>query len=557
MMRSASSLTCQVDPVNPTSTRASACGIRTIGTSSSCFSLPFSWGRARMPNLRCGSFRTLAILLCLAGTSLVSLAQAPLPATAVPEQRLTPEWRAERHAEKVAQAKTGKAQLVMIGDSITHNWERQRNYAEQFSRYNTLNLGFGGDRTQNVLWRIQNGGIDGISPKLVTLMIGTNNINRNKPDEIAAGINTIVAELRQRLPESRIVVLSIFPRKHSRGNGEDFKAVEEVNKLLPALADNQHVFHVDINQAFLGDNGQPRKELYSRDLLHLSNQGYAAWSAALKPLLAEAGLTPAEGDSVAESATEPPVIRLWPIDRVGGEANRLKEIYRDRRGRKQLCGVLDPNMTVYQVKSDAPTPALIYCPGGAYKILGLPSPQAIKAWHELGISVFVLKYTIPDAPDAAFKDVQRAVRIVRHQAKKWNVDPKRIGLFGNSAGGHLSARLTQNYEHAAYEPIDEADTVSCEPNFATLQCAAYFQGREMDKDFDAELFHMKNKTAPTFLTYSKDDKFCKGGIDYAKQLTDAGGKIELKLFAKGGHGMAGCDWFTPMSQWLKKQQIVK
>ena len=70
----------------------------------------------------------------------------------------------------------------------------------------------------------------------------------------------------------------------------------------------------------------------------------------------------------------------------------------------------------------------------------------------------------------------------------------------------------------------------------------------MDKDFDTEFFPMKSRVAPTFLTYSKDDKFCKGGVEYAKRLTEAGGSIELKLFEKGGHGMRGCDWFSPMSQ---------
>mgnify|MGYP006445690129 CR=1 FL=1 len=131
----------------------------------------------------------------------VSAAQ---PSTTVPEQRSTPEWRAERHAEKVAQAKAGKAELVMIGDSITHYWEKQKNYADTFGPYDTLNLGFGGDRTQNVLWRLQNGEIDGIAPKLVTLMIGTNNSGRDSAPDIALGIETIVAELRQRLPNPRL-----------------------------------------------------------------------------------------------------------------------------------------------------------------------------------------------------------------------------------------------------------------------------------------------------------------------------------------------------------------
>ena len=133
-------------------------------------------------------------------------------------------------------------------------------------------------------------------------------------------------------------------------------------------------------------------------------------SISLVPLLM---LTPVEASETKPivSASDAPIIRLWPIERVGGEANRLKEQYRDRRGRKQLCGVLDPNLSVYQVKSDKPTPAVVYCPGGAYMVLGLPSEKDIKNWHDLGITVFVLKYSIPDKMDAAFKDVQRAVRL--------------------------------------------------------------------------------------------------------------------------------------------------
>jgi len=230
-------------------------------------------------------------------------------------------------------------------------------------------------------------------------------------------------------------------------------------------------------------------------------------------------------------------------------------VYRDRRGHQQLCGVLDPHFTVYPAKRDEPTPAVVYCPGGAYKILGMPSAEDIKMWNDLGITLFVLKYTIPDNPDAAFQDVQRAVRLVRHQAETWNVDPNRIGLFGNSAGGHLAARLTQNYDQQVYEPIDEADQESCEPNFAVLQCAAYFHGRPLADELDTALFHMNNKVAPTFLTYAKDDKFCPGGEDYEDALIEAGGFIHLKLFEKGGHGMRGCDWFSAAEQWMKSNNV--
>lgn len=502
-----------------------------------------------------------ALLLMVMGTF---SADAKPPQTVVPEQRSKPEWRAERHAEKVAQAKAGDIDFVMIGDSITHYWEKQRNYNDRFAPYKTLNLGVGGDRTQNVLWRIQNGEIDGISPKLVTMMIGTNNSGRDSAADIALGIKAIVGEVRQRLPESKIVVLSVFPRNNPRTKG-DFERVKAINKLLPALADNKRVFHVDINQSFLDESGQLRPEMFGKDLLHLAGAGYDAWYDALKPILAEAGLKAKSAKAVvpavkeskpAISAVDAPIIRLWPIERVGGEQNRLREEHRTRpNGSKQLCGVLDPNLTVYQAKSDKATPAVVYCPGGAYMILD-PQQPAIKWLNGQGITVFMLKYTIPKNPDAAFEDIQRAMRLVRHQAKKWNIDPDAIGVVGNSAGAHLAARLTQNYKQKGYAAIDAADSVSSEPNFAILQCAAYFQGRKMDKDFDAELFHMDTNVAPTFLTYSKDDKFCKGGIEYAKRLQASGGNIQLKLFEKGGHGMGGCDWFSPATQWLREQKII-
>ena len=479
------------------------------------------------------------------------------PPTVTPEDRLQGKWWGPRHEEKVAQAKAGNVDLVMVGDSITHNWERQKNYAKAFEPYNTLNLGFGGDRTQHVLWRIQNGEIDGISPKLVTMMIGTNNMKDDAPGDIAAGIEAIVAELRQRLPDARVVVLSIFPRKHPRTPG-DTEKVRAVNDLLPAIVDNKHVFHVDLNEHFLTEDGGLRVECYGKDLLHLSNQGYATWLAALQPILADAGLVAptATEESPAEGAADRPVIRLWPIEMVGGEENRLKEEFRKNKGGKlRLTGIRDPNLTVYQVESKTPTPAVIYCPGGAYKILG-KQPQVIEWLNGLGVTVFMLKYTVPDDREAAFRDVQRAMRLVRHQAGTWNVDRERIGLIGQSAGGHLSARLSQNYDQLAYELIDEADRESCEPHFAILVSAAYFLGQPAGSDLTKDLFHMNNPVAPTFLVYAKDDKFCKGGETYAKALQEAGVPCHIQLYDKGGHGLRNVNWFPVCKSWLEEQNMI-
>ena len=189
------------------------------------------------------------------------------------------------HLEKLREAKNKRVDLVMIGDSITHSWSK---YPSVFERSNLLNLGFPGDRTQNVLWRIDNGALDGISPKLVTLMIGTNNMHEDKkayppdkPEDIFAGIRAIVGQVGKRLPKSKIVVFSIFPRKE----GPAFERVKAVNALLPQLNDGKSVSHFSLNHFFTTEKDQQDKTFYNNDLLHLNKQGYLAWATALKPIL--------------------------------------------------------------------------------------------------------------------------------------------------------------------------------------------------------------------------------------------------------------------------------
>ena len=195
------------------------------------------------------------------------------------------------HQEKLREAENNKVDFVMIGDSITHSWSK---YPGVFEGSNLLNLGFPGDRTQNVLWRIENGALDGISPKLVTLMIGTNNLHENKkayppdkPEDIFAGIQAIVTEVRTRLPKSKIVVFSVFPRKP----GSENDRAKEVNAMLPEISDGKYISYIDFNAFFLNENGQQNKDLYNRDLLHLNDRGYLAWGRALYPLLKKHGLS--------------------------------------------------------------------------------------------------------------------------------------------------------------------------------------------------------------------------------------------------------------------------
>ncbi|WDE99336.1 GDSL-type esterase/lipase family protein [Lentisphaera profundi] len=195
----------------------------------------------------------------------------------------------KRHNQKLEEAKKRQIDFVMIGDSITHNWESEKNYAPTFKDTNMLNLGFAGDRTQNVLWRIQHGALEGISPKLVTLMIGTNHLHNPKKDyspdsseDVFTGIQAVVKEIRTRLPKAKLVVFSVFPRKSPEND-----RVQALNQLIPKVADNKMVFHVDINDIFLDKKGGINRALYSRDGLHLSSNGYEAWAKALKSIIEE------------------------------------------------------------------------------------------------------------------------------------------------------------------------------------------------------------------------------------------------------------------------------
>lgn len=215
---------------------------------------------------------------------------AELPSTVIPVPSSLKKFMPKLHQEKLREAKNNKIDFVMIGDSITHSWSK---YPSVFERSNLLNLGFPGDRTQNVLWRIDNGALDGISPKLVTLMIGTNNMHEDKkayppdkPEDIFAGIRAIVGQVGKRLPNTSIVIFSIFPRK----TGPAYERVKAVNALIPQLTKGKRVYHLNLNGLFLNDKGLQNKSLFDKDLLHLNKQGYLAWASALKPVLKRHGL---------------------------------------------------------------------------------------------------------------------------------------------------------------------------------------------------------------------------------------------------------------------------
>lgn len=189
-------------------------------------------------------------------------------------------------ARKDRLIKTSGTQLVFIGDSITDSWraDPQREiFEDYFGKYRPYNIGISADETQHVLWRIQHGEIDGLSPKLVVLMIGTNNLanaNRMSPRETADGVAAVVAAIRSKLPASKILLLGIFPRAN-RADDPLRVAVNATNRLIAPLQDGRTVFYRDIGSSFLGTDGALSGEIMP-DYLHPNAKGYQIWADAIK-----------------------------------------------------------------------------------------------------------------------------------------------------------------------------------------------------------------------------------------------------------------------------------
>jgi beta-glucosidase len=197
-------------------------------------------------------------------------------------------WWTLRNDAVNERVRQGNVDLLMIGDSITHSWERggKKYWDKYYEPRNAVNMGFGGDRTQHVLWRLEHGHLEGISPKLAVLMIGTNNSNGNDntAEEIADGIIAICKKLRAECPKMKILILTIFPRgpEPSEQREKNTKA----SKLASKIADGKMIHYLDINDKFLTKDGFLSRKIMP-DYLHPNEAGYKIWAEAIEPKVAE------------------------------------------------------------------------------------------------------------------------------------------------------------------------------------------------------------------------------------------------------------------------------
>lgn len=246
---------------------------------------------------------TLRPLLALLFAAALAAAEAPTPAAdgnsaLVPVTRLEAtgyDWD-RRHAEKAAACATGSYDLVFIGDSLTHGFEEDHGAAVWKAHYGslrTLNLGFGWDRIQNVLWRLGHGELAGQKPRLVVLNIGTNNLTatpvarRNSAEEIVAGIAAVCARIDELAPGTRIVVMGIFPRAWA--NSHYVSEARIINRRLAELfLGNPGIQVLDLTDRFTGPDGQLDPRYFLPDRTHLTAAGYALWAEALQATVDQA-----------------------------------------------------------------------------------------------------------------------------------------------------------------------------------------------------------------------------------------------------------------------------
>ena len=191
-----------------------------------------------------------------------------------------------RHLQINERVSEGNVDLVFIGDSITSGWEnRGRKVWDKFyGKRNAANLGIGGDRTQHVMWRLNNGNVKGISPKAAVVMIGTNNSRDNTSEQIADGVTVIINQLRSKLPDTKVLLLAILPR--GANDDERRRVNEKANAIFSKLADGKHVHYLDIGPKFMNNDGELSRGMMP-DLLHLDEQGYRICAESIESRLSE------------------------------------------------------------------------------------------------------------------------------------------------------------------------------------------------------------------------------------------------------------------------------
>lgn len=280
----------------------------------------------------------------------------------------------------------------------------------------------------------------------------------------------------------------------------------------------------------------------------------------------------------AAAADKPLVVDLWPGQPPGEKdeiaAEKVEGSKPGERQVKRVTNVTKPTLSVFKPAKGADTGAVVViAPGGGYNILAwdLEGTEVADWLNSIGVTGIVLKYRVPRrpgtpndvAPPQAQMDAQRALSVVRGKAKEWGIDPKRVGMLGFSAGGHLTAWTSTNFDKRAYDPIDDIDKESCRPDFTVLVYPAYLVPR--GKDELAPDIRVSKDTPPTFFAHANDDPIsAENSARMYLALKKAKVPAEVHIYTAGRHGFGlrksdkPCStWPERCGEWMKAQGLLK
>jgi lysophospholipase L1-like esterase len=262
------------------------------------------------------------IVTCTRGCPLVPLFLCFLPLVCFAQTpadqpvRRTDENSLVAHTQLLEKAKRGRIDIYFEGDSITRRWgatdypQLLANWTENFFGWNAANFGWGADTIQNILWRLNSGELDGVNPKVIVLLAGTNNVGRTVPSsaddakvaDITNGLRAVVNTMRAKAPNATIVVMAIFPRND---NIALMPTINKINENIAKLADGRNVRVLNINEKLADKNGKLYEGMMNSDGLHPAIKGYQVWADALKPLFTELLGPPGKEDHAPPATGDP------------------------------------------------------------------------------------------------------------------------------------------------------------------------------------------------------------------------------------------------------------
>ncbi|HEX7572868.1 MAG TPA: alpha/beta hydrolase [Bacteroidota bacterium] len=272
----------------------------------------------------------------------------------------------------------------------------------------------------------------------------------------------------------------------------------------------------------------------------------------------------------------PDTVSIWPAGTPGILAGHAREHDATTPGDGliggrpviRLSGISDPTITVYRPERTGETgAAVVVFPGGGYHILAmdLEGTEVCDWLNSIGVTAILLKYRVPDpSPHTRpLEDAQRALGIVRSRAGDWNIDPHRIGVLGFSAGGHLAASLSCSFQKRIYTLADDADRLSCRPDFAVLIYPAYLAVSDSESTLDPSL-HVTGDAPPAFIVQTQHDPIgVNNSIAYYRALLRAGVPAEMHLYEAGGHGyglrpsaMPVSGWPSRLAEWMRSMKFI-